>query len=109
MAIASVVTTYITVKIMHDFMLSVLLIPFLIGVKCTLLDLYIKKRMGISNVKETLYGIIASIVFIFVNLVGANNYLGISIYLFFVMMLLLSDMQNHYKAFLWFFSKAVKH
>ena len=109
MAFVSVLTTLLMVKVLHSFILSILLIPILIGVNCTILDTYINKNMKISNVKETLYGLIASVVFTAVNFMFPSGYLGVMIYLMFVIILVLLDKQNQYNAYKWFISKAIKH
>lgn len=108
MAIVSIVATLFTVKVFHSFMLSVLLIPMLICVNCTLLDLYINKNMRINNVKEIIYGVLASILYMAINFSGLSNITGILVYLVSVSVLIYFDRQNQYKAFQWFISKAIR-
>lgn len=109
MALISVIATYIVVRVLSDFMSSVLLIPLLIGIKCTILDLYINKRMSISNTKETYYGIIASVIFVCMHSLISKSIIGLLLYVVFIIALIMLDIKNQYKAFAWFFSKAVKH
>ena len=109
MATCSVFATLFSVKVIHDFMLSVLLIPLLLGIKCTLLDIYINKCMGIPNVKETINGLLVSVVFIILSSIIPNNNYGIFLYLLFIIVLFMCDSKNQRIAFSWFVSKATKH